>query len=213
MVLVPAHAARGSLRLQGVRFDEGRPRALDRSHRVRGSDDATACAAAREHRNPHARVFLTSVIPEPSQRVRPEVAGPMTGSARRPESITIALAEAAPRLSRNDGGYGFRTCRCAAIRNDGYYRFENWKLRRALALPYFLRSTTRGSRVTKPPRLSTLRSSGSCLISALDMPWRTAPAWPDNPPPDTVQTTSYWPWRFAATSGCWISMRSTGRAK
>ena len=39
--------------------------------------------------------------------------------------------------------------------------FENWKDRRALALPYFLRSTTRLSRVRKPPFLSTARSSGS----------------------------------------------------
>src|SRR5580704_16451776 len=189
MVLVPAHAARGSLRLQGVRFDEGRPRPLDRAHRVRGSDHAAARAAAREHRNPHAGVFL--VCHSGARR-----------KARTRKSITTALAELAPRLSWADSDYGFRTCRRAAIRNDGDYRFENWKLRRALALPYFLRSTTRESRVTKPPRLSTLRSSGSCLISALDMPWRTAPAWPDSPPPDTVQTTSYWPWRLAATSGC-----------
>src|SRR5580693_7988697 len=200
MVLVPAHAARGSLRLQGVRFDEGRPRALDRAYRVRGSDHAAARAAAREHRNSHAGVFLTSVIP-----------GRAKGA--NPESIITALAGVAPRLSSNEGHYGFRVPRYARPRNDGDYRFENWKLRRALALPYFLRSTTRESRVTKPPRLRTLRSSGSCRISALDMPWRTAPAWPDNPPPDTVQTTSYWPWRLAATSGCWISMRSTGRAK
>jgi len=40
-------------------------------------------------------------------------------------------------------------------------RLENWNERRALALPYFLRSTTRGSRVRKPPRLSTPRRSGS----------------------------------------------------
>src|SRR5258705_1449690 len=40
-------------------------------------------------------------------------------------------------------------------------RLENWKLRRALALPYFLRSTTRGSRVRNPPRLSAPRRSGS----------------------------------------------------
>jgi hypothetical protein len=40
-------------------------------------------------------------------------------------------------------------------------RFENWNDRRALALPYFLRSTTRLSRVRKPPRLRTLRNSGS----------------------------------------------------
>ena len=40
-------------------------------------------------------------------------------------------------------------------------RFENWKLRRALALPYFLRSTTRLSRVRKPCALSAGRSPGS----------------------------------------------------
>src|SRR5580704_1366089 len=169
MVLVPAHAARGSLRLQGVRFAEGWPRALDRTYRVRGSDHAAACAAAREHRNPHAGIFLTS-------------ARSPDGAERNP-GLPVPHYAALHAGSKN-------------------YRFENWKLRRALALPYFLRSTTRGSRVTKPPRLRTLRSSGSCRISALEMPWRTAPAWPDSPPPDTVQTTSYWPWRLAATSGC-----------
>ena len=46
-------------------------------------------------------------------------------------------------------------------RYGGFYRFENWKLRRALALPYFLRSTTRLSRVRKPPCFSTGRSPGS----------------------------------------------------
>lgn len=40
-------------------------------------------------------------------------------------------------------------------------RFENWKLRRALARPYFLRSTTRLSRVRKPSFFSAGRSSGS----------------------------------------------------
>jgi hypothetical protein len=40
-------------------------------------------------------------------------------------------------------------------------RFENWKLRRAFFLPYFLRSTTRGSRVKKPSFLRTDRRSGS----------------------------------------------------
>src|SRR5262249_48931503 len=81
-----------------------------------------------------------------------------------------------------------------------YHRFENWNDRRALALPYFLRSTTRLSRVRKPPRLSTLRNSGSKFVSALESPWRTAPAWPDSPPPDTRQMTSYWPLRFDITS-------------
>ncbi len=40
-------------------------------------------------------------------------------------------------------------------------RLENWNERRAFALPYFLRSTTRLSRVRKPPRLSAPRRSGS----------------------------------------------------
>src|ERR1043166_5620743 len=80
-------------------------------------------------------------------------------------------------------------------------RFENWNERRALARPYFLRSTTRLSRVRKPPRLSTERSSGSYCVSAFDRPWRTAPAWPESPPPDTEQTTSYWPVRVDATRG------------
>src|ERR1700730_18752887 len=80
-------------------------------------------------------------------------------------------------------------------------RLENWNERRALALPYFLRSTTRGSRVRNPPRLSTGRRSGSKYVNALEMPWRTAPASPERPPPDTVHVTSYWLWRLAATSG------------
>lgn len=49
-------------------------------------------------------------------------------------------------------------------------RFENWKLRRALALPYFLRSTTRLSRVMKPACFSAGRSAGSKSESALEMP-------------------------------------------
>ncbi len=40
-------------------------------------------------------------------------------------------------------------------------RLENWKLRRAFALPYFLRSTTRASRVRKPPCFRIGRNSGS----------------------------------------------------
>ncbi len=40
-------------------------------------------------------------------------------------------------------------------------RLENWNERRALALPYFLRSTTRESRVRKPPCLRAPRRSGS----------------------------------------------------
>lgn len=40
-------------------------------------------------------------------------------------------------------------------------RLENWKLRRAFGRPYFLRSTTRGSRVRNPPCFRTGRKLGS----------------------------------------------------
>jgi hypothetical protein len=40
-------------------------------------------------------------------------------------------------------------------------RLENWKLARALRWPYFLRSTTRESRVRKPSFLSAGLRSGS----------------------------------------------------
>ena len=44
-----------------------------------------------------------------------------------------------------------------AQRRKKRQRLLNWKLRRALALPYFLRSTSRSSRVRKPPDLSSGR--------------------------------------------------------
>ena len=43
----------------------------------------------------------------------------------------------------------------------GDQRLENWKLRRAFMRPYFLRSTTRLSRVRNPTCLRILRSAGS----------------------------------------------------
>lgn len=51
-------------------------------------------------------------------------------------------------------GFGFLT-------SENRQRFENWKLRRAFALPYFLRSTTRLSRVRKPAAFSGERRLGS----------------------------------------------------
>ncbi len=49
LVLVPAHAARRGACVQGLRFAQGRTRALDGAHRVRGSDLAPQGGAAREH--------------------------------------------------------------------------------------------------------------------------------------------------------------------
>ena len=47
-------------------------------------------------------------------------------------------------------------------------RLENWKLARALRWPYFLRSTTRESRVRKPPFLS----AGRAPARNRSAPWR-----------------------------------------
>src|SRR3546814_20736727 len=66
-------------------------------------------------------------------------------------------------------------------------RFENWKLLRALARPYFLRSTVRLSRVRKPSFFTALRRAGSSLVSAWLMPCWTAPALPERPPPFTTR--------------------------
>src|SRR3954447_12767507 len=88
-------------------------------------------------------------------------------------------------------------------RKERDQRFENWKLRRALARPYFLRSTVRLSRVRNPAALTGARSTGSDLVSARAVPCLPAPAWPESPPPLTVQTTSYWPSRSATPNG-WL---------
>ena len=45
------------------------------------------------------------------------------------------------------------------------------------------------------------RSAGSKRVSARLMPCRSAPAWPERPPPVTVHRTSYWPARLVATNG------------
>ncbi len=59
LVLAPAHAARGGAGVQGLRFGQGRPRALVGPYRVRRPDHAAQCAPAREHRDPHAGVLLS----------------------------------------------------------------------------------------------------------------------------------------------------------
>jgi len=59
----------------------------------------------------------------------------------------------------NGGAWPRRSHSCRNVPRD--QRLENWNERRALARPYFLRSTTRLSRVMKPPFLRGLRSSGS----------------------------------------------------
>ena len=57
LVLFSADAARRGARVQGLRFGEGRPRALHAAHLVRRSDDAAGRAAAAEHRGAGVRFF------------------------------------------------------------------------------------------------------------------------------------------------------------
>src|SRR6185369_1980214 len=75
-----------------------------------------------------------------------------------------SLDEADKRKRRGKSPGVSCTCREGAIGGD--QRFENWKDLRALARPYFLRSTTRGSRVRKPAALTALRRAGSNFESA-----------------------------------------------
>ena len=55
-------------------------------------------------------------------------------------------------------------------------RLENCGLLRAFLSPALRRSLARASRVKRPRRLRSPRSSGSISVSARARPWRTAPA-------------------------------------
>jgi hypothetical protein len=66
------------------------------------------------------------------------------------------------------------------------YRFEYCGRFRALCLPYFLRSTSRESRVIKPAFFNTGRNPGLTWRSARVIPCRIAEAWALFPPPWTL---------------------------
>src|SRR5438105_586406 len=83
-----------------------------------------------------------------------------------------------------------------------FYRLLYWKRFRAPGWPYFFRSLMRGSRVSSPSALSVERRFGSTSSKALEIPCRTAPAWPDGPPPRTLARTSNLPARSVRLSGC-----------
>ena len=100
---------------------------------------------------PKIRIAVGDALSRPGPGRRKEARGP--ARVPLPESGKAAKG---PAFHGEDGRCGERR------RNDpAIQRLENWKLRRAFALPYFLRSTTRLSRVRKPPFLSTVRRAGS----------------------------------------------------
>src|SRR4030095_700271 len=79
-----------------------------------------------------------------------------------------------------------RTAFPPAIFRRPRQRLEYWGALRAFLRPYFLRSTSRASRVRKPRFFSSGRSSTSRSTRAREMAWRRAPAWPETPPPSRV---------------------------
>src|SRR5437773_619692 len=84
---------------------------------------------------------------------------------------------------------------------------------RALWRPYFLRSTSRESRVMKPAFLSAPRNSGPAWSSARVMPWRIATACADTPPPRTLTSVRYWPAVEVTSNGWCTIMREVSRPK
>ncbi len=81
------------------------------------------------------------IRPTPSRAIRTVVALIWTAAV-----IVLITADASSKIAASRGRR---------------QRLLNWKLRRALALPYFFRSTTRESRVRKPATFKMPRRSGS----------------------------------------------------
>src|SRR3989454_7814795 len=96
---------------------------------------------------------------------------------------------------------------------DAFYRLEYWNPFLARLCPYFLRSFMRGSRVSSPSLWSAGRTASSLRARARAMPCRTAPAWPEIPPPSTVASTSNRPSTLAVLKGCRITVCSERRGK
>src|SRR5690625_1936130 len=90
-------------------------------------------------------------------------------------------------------------------------RLEYWGALRAFFNPPFLRSTARESRVRKPAffRVGPLFSS-SIAFSARAIPRRSAPAWPESPPPEMSAMTSKRPSMSKTVQGsctiCWCTL-------
>src|SRR5690606_38657613 len=90
-------------------------------------------------------------------------------------------------------------------------RFENCEALRAFLRPAFLLSMMRASRVRKPAFLRAGRLfSRSISLSAREIARRSAPAWPEGPPPLMRAITLYAPVRPSSVKGsvmsCWCSL-------
>ena len=136
--------------------------------------------------------------PRSRRRAPPRASRPRRACRARPApaaratSQTAAAARARARTRARRSGTrpptpGRRRCRTVAGARR-YRHGAGLTLRELRPLARLLqaclrRSLTRGSRVRSWRRLSSPRSAGSASISALAIPWRTASAWPEMPPP------------------------------
>ena len=94
-----------------------------------------------------------------------------------------------------------------------YYLLVNCGAFLAFLRPYFFVSFIRGSLVKNPADFKTGLYSLLASFNALAIPWRTAPAWPVNPPPITLQITSYLSNVLVATNGCFTITFNTSVPK
>jgi len=83
-----------------------------------------------------------------------------------------------------------------------YYLLLNCGAFLAFLRPYFFLSFIRGSLVKNPFDFKAGLYSIFASFKALAIPCLIAPAWPVNPPPVTVQVTSYLSTVFVTVSGC-----------
>jgi hypothetical protein len=74
-----------------------------------------------------------------------------------------------------------------------------------------LRSFIRGSRVSSPSRPSTPRNDSSPRASARPIASRSAPAWPESPPPITVASRLYLPIVFVTVNARSAVLTSVSR--
>lgn len=77
----------------------------------------------------------------------------------------------------------------------------------------FFLSFIRGSLVKNPADFRVGLYSLLASFNALAIPWRIAPAWPVNPPPITLQITSYLSNVLVATNGCFTITFNTSVPK
>src|SRR6201999_1766770 len=118
-------------------------------------------------------------VTEQGRQLGREEGARLTADAIGPEQLPARVSHPESLLLRSPGRRDQRLLNCGFLR--------------AFLKPALRRSLTRASRVRKPRRLRSPRSSASISVNALAMPWRTAPAWPETPPPWTRTRTSTLP--------------------